>query len=222
MRLRVLELGGRVQAYNPLIGHSQSLVSLDLLIKCWWAFLQYGTFPILSEHSPSVSWDKLHFNLLSGGNMVIKGWGLWESHPSHTGLEIPGVGLAVNEIGKGQVCSPTVHLGCMFLCQLHVVNNGPVYIPLVAKETGIAIVHCSFTQRRLATAYFMKYLLIFWSAIDYWCFPNQTKAIICLCDPTSRVCDRGDLLLHLLFERLFYRHTITVHLSHNRNSTNGT
>ena len=26
----------------------------------------------------------------------------------------------------------------------------------------------------------------------------------------------------LLFERLFYRHTITVHLSHNRNSTNGT
>ena len=77
------------------------------------------------------------------------------------------MGLAVNEIGKGQVCSPTVyqlspvHLGCMFLCQLHVVNNGPVYIPLVAKETGIAIVHCSFTQRRLAMAYFMKYLLIF-------------------------------------------------------------
>ena len=77
------------------------------------------------------------------------------------------MGLAVNEIGKGPVCSPTlyqlspVHLGCMFLCQLHVVNNGPVYIPLVAKETGIAIVHCSFTQRRLAMAYFMKYLLIF-------------------------------------------------------------
>ena len=29
---------------------------------------------------------------------------------------------------------------------LMVVNNGPVYIPLVAKETGIAIVHCSFTE----------------------------------------------------------------------------
>jgi len=86
----------------------------------------------------------------------------------------------------------------LVICQLHVVNNGPVYIPLVAKETGIAIVHCSFTQRRMATAYFMKYLL-FSDQLSTKCFTKQTKASVYRCDPTSRVFDRGDMLLHLLF-----------------------
>jgi len=34
-------------------------------------------------------------------------------------------------------------------------------------------------------------------------FPNQRKAIVCLCDSTSGVCDSGDPLLRSLFERSF-------------------